>query len=461
MMLLDKAPQADSRIRNAGAGKRLFRFAGAVFGILLLGGCSILSGLSLLPTSPNPSPSNTEPPQSSPTQAVTAPSTTSTLQSEQNNLIVWVPPQFDPKSDSESGRLLQERLDEFINVHPGLTIEVRVKAESGQGGLLDSLSTTSAAAPSAIPSLVALGRLDMETAVLKGLILPWDGLIGTDFTQQLYPYASDLGSIQKMTYGLVFAGDALVMIYRPLQVGYAPESWNEYTSRGYPVIFPAGDPQALVATQMLLSLDTGEAASDGKTVVNQEDLKKSYLAINQGVTNQVFPYWLADYDTFDKGYQAFLDIKANYAVVWASSVINHLPENTELAPLPGVNAGSFTLANGWMWVLPNASEEKRQLIVALAEYLTDPQFLAQWTEAADVLPASKNILTQWQNQTGISVLDEIATSARIIPSNEYLSSISPILQEGVLGMVRGQINYLQALDNSIKDLQLIAPPSGG
>ena len=44
--------------------------------------------------------------------------------------------------------------------------------------------------------------------------------------------------------------------------------------------------------------------------------------------------------------------------------------------------------------------------------------------------------------------------------NLLLQSV-PILQQGVLGMVRGQINYLQALENSMKDLKLITPATGG
>ena len=365
-----------------------------------------------------------------------------------------MPPEFDPQSGTEAGDLFHNRLDEFINAHPGLTIDVRVKAATGPGGLLDSLSTTSAAAPAAIPSLVVLSRTEMETAALKGLVYPWAGMVKTSDTADVYHYAKNLGNVQGTNYGLAFSGDALVMVFRPLQVGYAPTSWNEYLARGYPVIFPADDPQAELMTQVLLSNAPEGQIPPEHPVVDQEELKKSYFVINEGVKNAVFPYWLADYDTFDKGYQAFLENRANYAVVWASTVINQLPENVSIAPLPAINAAPFTLANGWMWVLTNPSEEKRQLIVALAETLVDSKFLAEWTEAADLLPTSQSILKQWQNQAHVTILNDVASSARVIPSNEFTSSVGPILQQGVLGMVRGQINYLQALENSMKNFKV-------
>jgi len=129
-----------------------------------------------------------------------------------------------------------------------------------------------------------------------------------------------------MTYGLPFAGDALVMVYRPNQVGYAPKSWTEYTSREYPVLFPAGDGQALITTQMLLSVSPEEHQPAELPPVDLENLKKAYLTLNEGTKNGTFPYWLAEYDSFEKGYQAFLENRSNYAVVWVSSVIHHLPE---------------------------------------------------------------------------------------------------------------------------------------
>jgi len=461
MMPFDKASNADLRVRKRRRSKRIFRLAAILFAMLLLAGCSILSELNLLPSTSIPTQPSGETPQATFTFELPTPSPTSSSGKPKNELIIWVPPEFDPKSGSSAGELFNSRLNEFVTVHPGLSIDVRIKAATGQGGLLDSLSATSAAAPTAIPSLVALSRPDTETAALKALILPWDEMIGTGSTPVLYPYASALGEIQGMKYGLPFMGDALVMVYRPLQVGYAPTSWNEYTTRGYPVIFPAADPLAMTAMQMLLSLSTEDQTAQRGFKVDQENLKKSYFTINEGVTSGVFPYWLADYDSFDAGYQAFLDNRANYAVVWASTVINHLPDNVQIAPLPGVNAATFTLANGWMWVLPNAPEENRQLTVALVEYLADPQFLAEWTETADLLPTSQSILTRWTNQTDLSVLNDVASSARIVPANEFSSAISPILQQGVLGMVRGQINYLQAFENSIKDLELISPSTGG
>jgi maltose-binding protein MalE len=426
---------------------------------LLLAGCTVLEQIN--PFAVTATPIGRPPLQDTSSPLAPSPAPTMTSQTSAHHLILWVPPNFDPHSGTAAGNLLQVRLDEFINAHPGLTVDVRIKAASGPGGLLDSLSTTNSAAPGAIPSMVVLPRSDMETAALKGLIFPWTDLIKFNPAADSYAYAAALGKVQGATYGLPIAGDALVMVYRPLQVAYAPTSWNEYTTRKYPVIFPAADPEALLTTQMLLSLQQTDQQLPETPGVDQTALKKAYIVINDGARSGTFPYWLADYDTFDKGYKAFLDNQANYAVVWASSVLNRLPENVSLASLPAVSANPFTLADGWMWVLTNPSEDQRQITVALAEYLLDEKFLAAWTEASHLLPTSQSILKQWQNQADAATINEVASSARLIPSNQYTSSISPILQQGTLGMVRGQINYLQAFENSLKGLELVSPTPGG
>ncbi len=111
--------------------------------------------------------------------------------------------------------LLQARLDEFQRRNPRVSIETRVKAVSGPGGLLDSLTTASAAAPQALPDLVALPRDLLETAALKGLLLPLDNLTTALDDPDWYAYAASLARLQKNIYGLPFAGDALVLGYHP------------------------------------------------------------------------------------------------------------------------------------------------------------------------------------------------------------------------------------------------------
>jgi maltose-binding protein MalE len=200
---------------------------------LFLAGCAF--NLPLSTDTPLP-PATATVPTNPVTEVVPSPAAPASLR-------VWLPAQFDPASGSPAGDLLQDRLDEFAR-RMDVDIEVRVKSENGVGGLLDSLTTANAAAPLALPDLILLPRPQLETAALKGLVYPLDGLVDPVSEGDWYPFAEQLARLQDSTFGLPFAGDGQVLVYRP-QSDAAPSDWRIALSQGQPLIFSAADEQSL------------------------------------------------------------------------------------------------------------------------------------------------------------------------------------------------------------------------
>ena len=215
---------------------RAFRFL-VLIGLLVSAGCSSLPPISLL-TTPTPVPVQraTFTPQLIHTQ-------TARPQTQARILRIWLPPRFDPDAETEAANLLKQRLADFESQHPGLVIEVRIKAEEGDASLLNSLSAANLAAPTALPDLVALPRPALEAAALKGLLHPIDGLSTALHDPDWYGYARDLGHVQNIGYGLPFAGDAAVLVYRSDIEGGV--TWENIFINGNSLSFPAGDPQGL------------------------------------------------------------------------------------------------------------------------------------------------------------------------------------------------------------------------
>src|SRR3989304_1212006 len=60
-----------------------------------------------------------------------------------------------PPSPAPPPALLEERLSDFERANPGLMVIVRIKDESGQAGLLETLSAAAEAAPGSMPGLIA------------------------------------------------------------------------------------------------------------------------------------------------------------------------------------------------------------------------------------------------------------------------------------------------------------------
>jgi len=425
--------------------KRISSLFMTMVAMLSLFGCSqlILPGSSPVPT--QPSPTQTSAVQAitpTPTQALTPGSTPANVQ----KLTVWLPPQFDPTSGTPGSNLLKERLRAFSDQHSGLKIEVRVKTASGPGGLLDALTATSAAAPTALPDLIALSRDDLEAGALKGLLYPFDSPSNTPDDPDWFNFARQMGLVQGTTYGMPFAGDALVMLYRPIQTPVLPTSWAALLRQTGVLAFPAADPQALITLALYESEGGQITDAQRRPMLNADTLGNALKIFEAGVKNGMFPPWLTTYDTDAQAWQAFKDKRAAWVVTWVSQYLAELPADTSMIPFLPVNENSnaMTLATGWVWALGNPQPERRQLSIELAKWLVQSDFLSKWTSAEGYLPPRPTSLAGWSNQSLQTLLSQVVISAQLRPANDLLASLGPVLKDATLQVLKAQSDPVQA-----------------
>ncbi|MBE0695826.1 MAG: extracellular solute-binding protein, partial [Anaerolineaceae bacterium] len=322
-------------------------------------------------------------------------------------LTLWVPPDFDPASGTPAGLLLAERLREFTLQSGGVRVNVRVKAISGQGGLLESLSAASGAAPQALPSVIALPRADLEVAAIKGLVAPLDGISTVIDQPDWYDYARQLAMVQGTTFALPFAGDALVVAYRPARVVAPPADWDTVLRLGQPLAFPAGDGQALFVLALYQSIGGTVEDAQRRPTLQPEILSKVLQALADGEARGIFPSWLAQYETNAQVWQSYRDLRVNALVTWVSSYLSVLPPDTSAVPMPALVDTPLTLATGWGWAVADPVPERRELSIRLAEFLTEGSFMAKWTEAAGFLPTRPSAMAAWTNQSLKTLLSPV------------------------------------------------------
>lgn len=368
---------------------------------------------------------------------------------------VWVPPQFNPEDDSQEARLFKARLAAFEVENPDVHIVVRVKAASGPGGLLEALAATRAAAPSAVPSLVILPRADLETAALKGMIFPLDNLTDTLDEADWYTYARQLGQVYGGSYGVPFAGDALLLVYRPSVVQPRPRTWEELLELEEPMLFPAADPLASLILNLYLSAGGAVENAQRQPILEVEELIQALQVIADGVRLKILTATLADYQTDTQVWQAFREVKANLAVTWSSRYLGDLPVDASAMLLPSLNKTEISLARGWVWAVTDLDEQGRRLAIRLVEYLTKSDYLTDWTYAAGYLPVRPSTLAGWPNPSMRVLLSQLALSAQVRPPNEILNSIAPALTEATLLVLRQQSDPLQAAQ---KAADRLTPP---
>jgi multiple sugar transport system substrate-binding protein len=352
-------------------------------------------------------------------------------------LTLWVPPEFDPNGDTETGRLLGLRLKEFSDQNPDVeSVEVRVKAAAGASSLLDSLTAASAAAPGASPSLIALRRADLETAALKGLIYPMDSLTMTIDDADWYPYARDMALIQGSVYGLPFAGDALLLVFRPAYISEVPNTWTEIVESGKPLLFPAADPQASMTLALYQSAGGSISDSQNRPALDPDVLTDVLSIYQQGSQTGAFPVWLSEYQTDGQAWDGFSDRRADWMVTWSTRYLSMLMEDTSAVLLPSLEDEAYTVASGWTWALADSDPHRQALSQSLAEYLVESDFLTAFAEPSGYLPTRPTALTGWSEPSTRSLISQIVLSASLRPANDLVSSLGPVLQESALQVIQ-------------------------
>jgi ABC-type glycerol-3-phosphate transport system substrate-binding protein len=300
-----------------------------------------------------------------------------------------------------------------------------------------------------MPDLVALSRVNLESATAKGLLHPLDGLTTLPDDPDWYPYARQMAHIQNSTFGLPFAGDTLALVgYRaPL-----PSAWDELPDETL-FLFPAADPRALFTLSLYLSAGGTLQNNQGQLDLDEAILAEVLSLYNPDVENPFISPQVVNYETDEQAWNAFREQRGNLVVSWTSRYLQEQTLSLALTPLPGLEAGQYSLATGWSWALAGSNPENQPLAVELAEFLSDSQFLAEWTQAAGYLPTRPTALSSWEDANLLLTLTQAADSASLIPGEDLLVTIGPLLTEATLAVINGELlpdEAAQAVSEQLK-----------
>jgi len=369
------------------------------------------------------------------------------------SLTVWVPPEMNPDADTAASRLFIERLETFSSLYDGLDINVRVKAASGMGGLLDSLTATSAAAPDVLPDLIALSRPDLETAALKGVIFPLDGMTEVPDDTDWYAFARDMALVQVSTFGLPFAADSLVFVYRPGEIHDFPTNWARLLEEGIVLAFPAESDQALFPLALYLAEDGAVKDTQRRPMLQVGPLSAIFSLFEEGHISGTFPGWLNQYQTMGQVWTDFREGETDLVVTWLSNYLKENPADAIMRPLFPTSNEAVSVGTGMSWAVATPEPERQNVAIALAEYLVQPDYLSEWTMEAGYMPPRPSSLEGWRGQILRTTVSQVALMTQLRPSNEVISSIGPILREGVRQVLQDQLGPAQAAREAVESLE--------
>ena len=359
-------------------------------------------------------------------------------------LNLWLPPKFSNFSGDLASALLQQRLDLFHELNPNIQIDVRLKAEGVSGGLIDSLSIASDAAPLALPDLVLINEVQFELALQNELLLELRDRLSFDLDSDWYPFSLEMVSNDSEIFGLPFVGDATIMMHRFSAIDLVPETWNDTLLEALVVGFPSGDHSALFTLLQYTSLINSEGRLVDFTSIDSEIMLSILNYYSEGQLGGNFPFWLTQFEDDEQSWQAFLDGRMPMVATWSNRYFVSSDDNHGGAAIPTRNGEIISFARAWAWAITSAANERQTLAIQLAEFLSDAEFLAQWSAAAGYLPARESALTAWVPNEKQALGLQIAANAILVPKQEILSTIGPAISEAVIALLKQELSSEQA-----------------
>jgi ABC-type glycerol-3-phosphate transport system substrate-binding protein len=453
MMTKQVKPETDQSPIKQNRHRFLFLLVLPLLAFTLLTGCQLqdqfnaaMNRLAATQSVAGPTLSATEPAATEATVVATADQTATAVAN--STLVLWVPPQFDPNSETPTGQLFNQRLQQFQASFPEYTVEVRLKSENGRGGLLDSLSNASLAAPATLPSLILLQYRDLESASLKGLIAPLGQDTLDNIGQQWLPYASQLSEIQHNLFGVPFAGDALTLVYRPAQTPYPPSTWQELSTQNLPIIFPAADPDMLVVINIYQTASGTLTDENGEPHLDIDPLLKTFSYFYNGAQSGAFPIWDSQLTDFSSSWSLYQQQSSGYAILWASQYLQAQLPGIEITSLPEINDQKITYSQGWLWAIPQGGSQSLEGARHLLDYLSEPEFVDQLDQTAGYLPVYQSGLNTILDPDLKATISDLLNSSQPLPAGSTINSISPIMESSIQQIIKQQIDYVQAANTA-------------
>ena len=367
-------------------------------------------------------------------------------------LELWVPPQFDPNGEGEAAKLLDERIREFLIQNPQIELNVRVKALSGPGSMMDSMLGASSVAQAALPSLALLSRSDLVIAAERTLIFPIEEFSSSVDENDWYAFAQSMAIYQGSAYGLPFASNVLGLLHRPGALSGEQPSWDEIFKRRDSLLFPAGDADAMVTLAQYFSAGGALDVQMGKMEINQEALSAALNVYERARRAGVIGRDVLENQTDDQAWEKFQTGNADVVITWIARLFT-ADEDLGLAMLPPLGENPFTFATGWSWCLTEQDIETRKYAAALAEFLSAPEFLSQWAPVSGYLPVRPSSLVSFAEEGLQSTLSTMLMSAHLRPDRQLIMDVSPQIKIAVDEVINGMQTAEESAQNMITRLK--------
>lgn len=364
-------------------------------------------------------------------------------------LVLWTSEDYAPNSETEGGMQLLRQIQAFQQDRD-VRVQVILKKRSGIGGLLDFLTTASAAAPSVLPDLITLSDADLYQATRAGLLQPLDSLVSPELLEDQFDFATALTRLEGATMGVLYQADLPHLVYDTTALEEPPLSWRDLYSATVPFAFSPAAPSDGVNNVILIQYLAlgGELTNEaGRPALDTERLTQALEFFQRAEQAGVVSKSVLDLSDATTAWATYRIGEAGMVQVPASIYLAERAglSNAGFGPLPLHTPDVVTVGRGWALAIVTQDPERQRLAAALIEHLLAAENNGAWTQAAGRLPTRYAALDAWEGDDPyLPFIRDLLAQAKPAPNPDVAAVVGGPLAEALAKVLSGQVTPAEA-----------------
>ena len=400
-------------------------------------------------------PAASPPPTPMPTPSATASPTPPPTPGPPTDLRVWVAASLGPEARPDAWKVLTRALDEFALRHH-LTVEVRVKAEEGAGGLVETLVWSRVVAPEAAPDVILAPVGVLEAARVKAALprLP-EALHAGLRARETYPYAQAAAGEHDQLFAYPVAAEAPVLAWPRHAEADLPTTWAQWAQSPTPWTWAARDPWAWTAWALYQAAGGLPGPANQPALLQAEPLAEMLEFLVQARWNAGLRRDAVLWRDMDALWQAHG--QDDIGLITWSSHVTPASDAWVWAPLPGPEHPGPLTMRVYAWAVATEVPARRDLAVEWLRRVTDAGWSGPWARAAGLWPTAPDALRAGWDAPQTASWDSWFRDAKPAPPLAVRGGASQALRSATLRVLAGAQTPLDAAYQALVDLGAAEP----
>jgi arabinogalactan oligomer/maltooligosaccharide transport system substrate-binding protein len=370
-------------------------------------------------------------------------------------LVLWTSEDYAPNNETNGGKRLLEQIQAFQQDR-SVSVDVILKKRSGSGGLLDFLTTATAAAPAVLPDLITLSDADLYRASQSGLLQPLDDLVTPGMLDDQFDFARALTQVGGSTMGVLYQADVNHLVYDSVDVEQPPLNWQELYSSTVSFVFsPAAPTEGVNDVILIQYLALGGELVDatGEPTLDAEPLTQALEFFQESRQAGVVDKSVLDLTDTTTAWATYRIGEAEMVQVPASLYLAERAglSNSGFAAVPLSLPGVTTVGHGWALAMVTQDPGRQALAVALIEHLLSPENSGAWTWAAGRLPARNAAFDAWdQDDAYVPFARDLLAHAEPAPNPDLAAVVGGPMAQALTDVLSGRATPGEAAESAVE-----------